>query len=82
MEIISAIVALLKAIPILDTWFKGLVMAYGKWKVESFDKDFTKAYLAMVKDGDQTLLEEVLGMSKGPPQDMTDVIDRPRRGGS
>ena len=78
MEIVSAIIALLKAVPVLDQWFKGLVLAYGKWKVESFDKDFTRAYVMMVKDGDQRLLEEVTGMRAGPPQDMTDVISRPR----
>jgi len=78
MEVVSGIIALLKAIPVLDSWFKGLVLAYGKWKVESFDKDFTKAFAVMIKDNDQRLLEEVLGMNPGPPQDMTDVISRPR----
>jgi len=78
MEIVSGIIALLKAIPVLDSWFKKLVLAYGDWKVKSFDKDFTKAYVMMVKDGDQRLLEETLGMRAGPPQDMDGVITRPR----
>lgn len=78
MEIVSGIIALLKAIPVLDGWFKGLVLAYGKWKVESFDKDFTKAFAMMIKDNDQRLLEEVLGMNPGPSPDQTDIIRRRR----
>jgi hypothetical protein len=78
MEVISGIIALLKAIPVLDGWFKGLVLAYGKWKVESFDKEFTKAFAVMIRDKDQRLLEEVLGMPSGPSSDNTDVIRRRR----
>jgi len=78
MQIVGGIIALLKALPILDGWFKGLVLAYGKWKLESFDKDFTKAWIVMVRDNDQRMIEEVLGMNPGPSPDQTDIIRRPR----
>jgi hypothetical protein len=79
MQWISAIIAIFKAIPILDKYFKDLVLAYGAWKVESFDKDFNKAWLKMIAEKDQRLLEETLGMRAGPPRDMDGVITRPRK---
>jgi hypothetical protein len=78
MTIISGIIALLKAIPIFDQWFKQLALAYGKWKVESFDKEFTKAFAVMIRDNDQRALEEVLGMPSGPSSDQTDIVRRRR----
>jgi len=79
MEYVSIILALLKAVPTFDKWFKSLALAYGKWKLESFDKEFSKAFLIMIRDNDQRLIEEVLGMRAGPPQDMDGVISRPRK---
>jgi hypothetical protein len=55
------------------------VFAYGAWKVESFDKEFTKAWLQMIAEKDQRLIEEVLKMKPGLPDDMNEVITRPRR---
>lgn len=79
MEIVSGIIALLKAFPILDQWFKGLVMAYGKYRMEKFDRDFAKGMAELIRSHDQRALEEVLGMNPGPSPDQTDIIRRPRR---
>jgi hypothetical protein len=78
MEIVSAILALIKAIPILDQWFKQLALAHGKWKLETFDKEFTKAMAVLIAEKDQRLIEEVLGMRPGPSLDQEDVVRRRR----
>jgi hypothetical protein len=78
-EIVSGIIALLKAIPILDNWFKGLVMAYSKYRMEKFDKDFSRGMADLIKHHDQRTLEEVLGMNPGPSDDQSDVVTRPHR---
>ncbi len=79
MSYLSAILALLKAIPTLNNWFKSLVMAYSKYQMEMFDKDFSRGMAELIKNHDQRALEEVLGMSPGPSDDQTDIITRPHR---
>jgi len=75
MQWISAIIAIFKAIPVLDSWFRELILAYTNQK---FDKEFTKAWLALIAEKDQRLIEEVLNMQPGLPDDKTDLITRPR----
>jgi hypothetical protein len=75
MQWISAIIAILKAIPVLDSMFRELILAYVNQK---FDKEFTKAWLKMIAEKDQRLIEEVLNMKPGLPDDMNEVITRPR----
>lgn len=77
MQWISAIIAILKALPILDGYFKQLVMAYGNWKIESFDKEFAKAWVTLIAEKDQRLLEEVLKMQPGPPSNLDETFTRP-----
>lgn len=79
MSIISAILAILKALPILDQWFKGLVFSYSKYQMEKFDKDFTKGMAELIGKHDQRALEEVLGMNSGASPDQDDIVTRPRR---
>ena len=77
MTTISAILSLLKALPILDSWFKGLVLAYNKYKIEAKDKEFNAAIAELYK-GDQRKLEEAAGMNPGADPDQTDIVTRPR----
>jgi len=78
MEIISAILAIIKAIPAIEIMFQSLTLAYVKQQEEKFDRDFAKASAVLIAEKDQRMLEEVLGMQPGPPQDMADIITRPR----
>lgn len=77
MTTISAILALLKAIPVLDAWFKNLALEYNKWKVEAHDKAFADAMADLLK-GDQRKLEEAAGMNPGADPDQTEIVTRPR----
>jgi hypothetical protein len=79
MGTISAIIAVLKALPILDSWFKGLVAAYTKWKIESNDRAFTEGMSTLIRDGDQRKLEEAAGIKPGPDENQTEIVKRPRR---
>jgi hypothetical protein len=75
---ISGIIALLKAIPILDKWFSELAKAYVKWRIEMKDREFVRALDALIA-GDQRDLEDSAGLNDGPAKDRTDVETRPRR---
>jgi len=79
MEIISGIIAIFKAIPILDKWFSELAKAYVKWKVEMKDREFIRALDALTVGDDQRDLEKSAGLNDGPAKDRTDVETRPRR---
>jgi hypothetical protein len=78
MGIVEGIIALLKAIPILDRAFRDLVSAYNKWKIESHDKAFTEGLKTLISQHDQRELEKAAGLDSGPEADRTDVITRPR----
>ena len=78
MEIISAILAIVKAIPAIERMFQSLMLAYVKQQGEKFDREFAKAFSVLIAEKDQRLLEEVLGMKPGLPDDKTDLITRPR----
>jgi len=78
MSVISGILAVLKALPILDGWFKGLVAAYAQWKIAAHDKAFTDGMRELIASGDQRKLEEAAGMNPGPNPDQDGVITRPR----
>lgn len=79
MTVISAILALLKALPILDSWFKQLAVAYMQMKIASHDKDFVEANRALIQDHDQRALEAAAGSSNAgaPALDQTGVHTRP-----
>jgi len=79
MEVISAILAIVKAIPAIERMFKGLMLAYVKQQEEKFDREFIKAFAVLIAEKDQRLLEEVLSMKPGLPDDTTDIITRPRK---
>jgi hypothetical protein len=78
-EIVGGIIALLKAIPILDQWFGNLAIAYNKWKVESHDKAFAEGMRSLIGEYDQRKLEDAAGMNPGANPDQTEIITRPRR---
>ena len=79
MQIVGGIIALLKALPILDGWFKALVIAYNQWKIASHDAAFTEGMRVLIADHDQRKLEEAAGMGSGKDPDQTDIVTRPRR---
>lgn len=76
---ITIIIGLLKAIPVLDQWFKSLSLAYYEWKVASHDSAFIDAHRALIEKNDQRKLEEASGMPNAgkPIEDQTDVFHRP-----
>jgi hypothetical protein len=76
MQWISAIIAIFKAVPVLDQMFRDLVLAYANAK---FDRDFSKAWLKMIAEKDQRLIEEVLHMKPGLPDNTDDMVTRPRK---
>jgi hypothetical protein len=79
MEIVSGIIALFKAFPILDGWFKSLATAYNQWKIASNDKAFTEGLKTLIAEHDQRKLEDAAGMPTGSDPDQEEIIRRPRR---
>lgn len=79
MSTIAAILAVLKALPILDSWFSGLVAAYSAWKIAAHDAAFTEGMRVLIANHDQRKLEEAAGIDAGPDENSTELITRPRR---
>lgn len=84
MSVISAIISLLEAIPTLAAWFNDLALAWAAHELSVHDEAFAKAHLALIKEHDQTLLEQAIGSQNAGQSsaDPTDIIDRPLGGGS
>lgn len=83
MTFISAILALLQAIPILDKWFVQLSLAYAAKMLANHDADFANANIALIKSYDQSLLEAAIGSANAGQSgtDQNGVHDRPIGGG-
>ena len=79
MSTIATILAVLKALPILDSWFRDLVSAYSAWKIAAHDAAFVDGMRTLIADHDQRKLEDAAGMGSGPDEDQTELITRPRR---
>lgn len=79
LTILSGIVALLKAVPILDSWFKELLNLYFQMKLEQHDKDFIEAIRKIVFEKDQRDLERAIGSPNAgkPDKDTRDIRTRP-----
>jgi len=60
MQAIAVILALLKAIPILDEWFKNLTIIYTKQQVEAGNVAFEKAIDAARIAGSTKALQDLL----------------------
>lgn len=60
-SILPFILAILKAIPILDKWFQDLQLAYVKRKVEQNDQAFIEALSAAKVAGSTKDLQALLG---------------------
>lgn len=82
LTIISTVLALLKAIPVLDGWFKQLAIAWADMKLREHDREFAEAHIALMRDRDQTLLEGAIGSPNAgkPGMDNRDIVDRPHGG--
>lgn len=78
-EVFSVIYGVLKALPILDSWFKALVHFYVDLQIAAHDKDFAEALVALIKNKDQSILEKAMGSSNAgkPAVDQTDVDSIP-----
>ena len=83
MSIISAILAIFKAIPIIDGWFQQLALAYAAKQLADHETAFAAAHLALIKEHDQTLFEMAIGSHNagGSAMDPRDIKDRPIGGG-
>lgn len=83
MTIISAILALLQAIPTLNSWFQNLALAWAAKQLADHNSDFAAAHLALIKQNDQTLLEQAIGSVNAGKSgtDQSDIVDRPIGGG-
>lgn len=78
LEILSAIVALIKAIPIADKWAERLFVAYKAYQRDRTLKDNREAIRAAIEDNDQRKLEEVIGNPHpGTPSGDPGVVVRP-----
>jgi hypothetical protein len=78
MSIISAILAALRALPILDKWFEGLVVAWTNSRIESMREENILAIREVIEKHDQRKLESALGSptSGKPSNDAgTSIID-------
>lgn len=58
---IAAILALLKAIPILDAWFQTLSAAYVQDRIASMEKENLDAIREAIQSHDQRALEKAIG---------------------
>jgi len=61
MQLLSAILAILEAIPILDKWFTELTLAYAAQQRSKGNADFQKAMDTAIKDKDTTDLQSSIG---------------------
>jgi hypothetical protein len=82
LEVLAAIVALIKAIPIADKWAERFFVAYKAYQRERNRKENREAIRAAIEDHDQRKLEEIGGGKAGEPSnDPGAVIDpTPPRG--
>lgn len=57
MQVITAIMAVVKAIPIIDKWLEKLFIAYSAWKKEQAAEQTKKEIDQAIKDQDQRRVE-------------------------
>ena len=76
---ISLILAIAKAIPVIDRAIRDLVQAYVQWKIKEGQRDLAEALIKMIETGDQRDLEREIGSPNAgkPAQDQDGVRTRP-----
>jgi len=80
--IFSFIVALVKAVPIVDKWIKQLIVLYIQKVQAGHDKDFAEGLAEMLTTGSQVKLEEAMRNSNaGKPSVRRDDVHERDRGG-
>jgi hypothetical protein len=57
-RIISAIIALAKAVPVIDKWLSQLVTEFSKWKSEQIKKETAQSVDLGIKEQDQRKIED------------------------
>lgn len=61
---LASIVALIKAVPIIDQWFQQLAAAYLQMQIDSMKKENLDAIRKLIDAKDQRDFEKALGASK------------------
>lgn len=64
LSFIAGIIAVAKAIPIVDSWLQLLMKEYFKSQIESMKKENLDAIRQSIDDHDQRYLEKILGSKK------------------
>lgn len=78
MQILAAIVALIKAVPIFDKWMERLFVAYKAWVREQSFKQNKDGIDAAIKEHDQRKLEDAYGHpNPGAPSGDSGAVVRP-----
>jgi hypothetical protein len=71
MQFVTAILAIAKAIPIIDSWLQKLVVAYTNSQITSMKQEDIDAIKAAIEKQDQRALESAMGSTK--TGEMSDV---------
>lgn len=61
MQVIAAIIAIAKAVPVIDSWLQQLVAAYTAARIASMKKENRDAIRKAVQEQDQRDLESAVG---------------------
>ena len=77
MEIIGGVVAFIKAIPIIDSWFQKLAAAYVAAQIASMKDADRAAIRKAISEFDQREIEKQLGSSTaGKPTGLGEIRDK------
>lgn len=77
----QTIIAIIKIIPIIDSWVKLLIAAYVKHEIEQQNEEFKLAIQKLFEEGDQRDLEKAIGSDNAgkPTKNRDGVEERPMR---
>lgn len=76
MDFLTAAYGVIKAIPIVDSWFKNLFEFYLQEQIKAHDAEFVKAMDSLINKHDQTDLETAIGSTNaGKPAVNQDGVD-------
>jgi len=79
-SVITIIIGIVKAVPIIDKWLEQLMHAYFLYKVSIMEKENVEAIRKLIEERDQRDFEKAIGSKKpGEPSgdDGAVIIDRP-----
>lgn len=74
-SVLAIIVGILKAIPVLDSWFQQIAEARYKQALADHEQSFTDGMQKLLQSHDQSGLEEAIGSSNaGAPSSRRDGV--------